>query len=285
MIQHRLTAEELLAYGRYLRQEGRSGGTVDKYLRDGRAFLAWLEGKTVTQESVVGWREHLLTRGYAPVTINSMLAALNGLFRFLDWTDCRGKFLKVQRRLFREPERELTRQEYERLVCSARGQGKERLALLLETICATGIRVSEVRFLTVEAARAGRAEIALKGKIRTILIPGKLARRLLRYAGQQKTASGEIFLTRGGRSLSRKQIWADMKALCRGAGVAATKVFPHNLRHLFARCFYRVSRDLVQLADVLGHSCVETTRIYLISTGAEHARTLERLGLVCQTKS
>ena len=271
MIQHRLTAEELLAYGRYLRQEGRSGGTVDKYLRDGRAFLAWLEGKTVTQESVVGWREHLLTRGYAPVTINSMLAALNGLFRFLDWTDCRGKFLKVQRRLFREPERELTRQEYERLVRSARGQGKERLALLLETICATGIRVSEVRFLTVEAARAGRAEISLKGKIRTILIPGKLARRLLRYAGQQKTASGEIFLTRGGRSLSRKQIWADMKALCRGAGVAATKVFPHNLRHLFARCFYRVSRDLVQLADVLGHSCVETTRIYLISTGAEHA--------------
>ena len=285
MIQHRLTAEELLAYGRYLRQEGRSGGTVDKYLRDGRAFLAWLEGKTVTQESVVGWREHLLTRGYAPVTINSMLAALNGLFRFLDWTDCRGKFLKVQRRLFREPERELTRQEYERLVRSARGQGKERLALLLETICATGIRVSEVRFLTVEAARAGRAEIALKGKIRTILIPGTLARRLLRYAGQQKTASGEIFLTRGGRSLSRKQIWADMKALCRGAGVAATKVFPHNLRHLFARCFYRVSRDLVQLADVLGHSCVETTRIYLISTGAEHARTLERLGLVCRTKS
>ena len=190
------------------------------------------------------------------------------------------KFLKIQRRLFRDDSRELTRPEYDRLLAAAREQGRERLALLLETICATGIRVSEVRYVTVETARTGRAEIALKGKIRTILLPGKLCRKLLKYARRQKIASGEIFLTRSGRGLSRKQIWAEMKSLCAKAGVAPTKVFPHNLRHLFARTFYRVCRDVARLADVLGHSSIETTRIYLISTGAEHATTLERMGLV-----
>ena len=190
------------------------------------------------------------------------------------------KYLKIQRRLFRDDSRELTRPEYDRLLAAAREQGRERLALLLETICATGIRVSEVRYVTVETARTGRAEIALKGKIRTILLPGKLCRKLLKYARRQKIASGEIFLTRSGRGLSRKQIWAEMKSLCAKAGVAPTKVFPHNLRHLFARTFYRVCRDVARLADVLGHSSIETTRIYLISTGAEHATTLERMGLV-----
>ena len=162
----------------------------------------------------------------------------------------------------------------------ARALGQERLALLMETVCATGIRVSEVRYITVEAARFGRAEIALKGKIRTILLPGKLCRKLLKYARKNKIASGEIFLTGGGRSLSRKQIWAEMKSLGKRAGIEPSKVFPHNLRHLFARMFYKVCRDVAKLADVLGHSSIETTRIYLISTGAEHARTLERLGLV-----
>ena len=157
---------------------------------------------------------------------------------------------------------------------------KERLALLMEAMCATGIRVSEVRYITVEAARAGRAEIALKGKIRTILLPGKLCRKLLKYAKKQNTGSGEIFLTRSGRGLSRRQIWAEMKAICAKAGGAPTKVFPHNLRHLFARTFYRVCRDVVQLADVLGHSSVETTRIYLASTGVEYVRRMDRLGLI-----
>ena len=167
-----------------------------------------------------------------------------------------------------------------RLTAAAHALGRERLALLMEAICATGIRVSEVRYLTVESVQRGKAEIALKGKIRTILIPGKLRRRLLSYAKRNKTASGEIFLTRSGKSLSRKQIWAEMKAVCRAAGVAASKVFPHNLRHLFARAFYRASRDVAKLADVLGHSSIETTRIYLISTGAEHARQMARLGLI-----
>ena len=188
--------------------------------------------------------------------------------------------MRLQRQLFRDGSRELTRAEYDRLIAAAHALGRERLALLMETICATGIRVSEVQYITMEAVRQSRAEITLKGKIRTILIPGKLRRKLLKYAQQNKTVSGEIFLTRNGKGLSRKQIWAEMKAICKAAGVAASKVFPHNLRHLFARVFYRVCRDVAKLADVLGHSSIETTRIYLISTGSEHARELERTGLV-----
>lgn len=192
------------------------------------------------------------------------------------------KFLKLQHRLFRKDSRELTREEYDRLLSDARARGQERLALLKEAICATGIRVSEVRYITAETARQGRAEIALKGKIRTILIPSRLCRKLLQYARKHKTASGEIFLTRSGQNLFRKQIWAEMKALCRRAGVQPSKVFPHNLRHLFARIFYRVCREAAKLADVLGNSSIETTRIYLITTGAEHARTLDRLQLILQ---
>ena len=198
----------------------------------------------------------------------------------MDWRDLRVRPLRLQRKLFRDESRDLSKAEYDRLVSTAERLGRERLALLLETICATGIRVSEVRYVTVEAAERGKAEISLKGKIRTILLPGKLCRKLLKYARKNKTASGEIFLTRNGTGLSRRQIWAEMKALCAEAGVEAGKVFPHNLRHLFARTFYHVCRDVAKLADVLGHSSIEATRIYLISTGAEHARTLERLGLV-----
>lgn len=280
MDKYRLTAERITAYSQTLRQEERSPGTIEKYLRDVRAFARWLDSAPVTKELATRWKEHLCDQGYAPATINSMLAALNGLFRFLGWDECRVKFLKIQRRLFRDAGRELTRPEYERLLETARGRGQERLALLMETICATGIRVSEVKYITVEAAQRGRAEISLKGKIRTILLPGKLCRKLLKYAKKHKTASGEIFLTRSGNSLSRRQIWAELKRLCKYAGVEPTKVFPHNLRHLFATTFYRACKDIVRLADVLGHSSIETTRIYLVTSGAEHIRQLDRLGLV-----
>ena len=280
MKDYHLTRTQIEAYTRHLQAEEKSPATAEKYLRDIRAFARWLEGRPVTKELTAAWKAYLLDRGYAPVTINSMLSALNGLFRFLGWEDCRVKFLKIQRRLFREAGRELTRREYERLRSAAGHRGQERLALVMEAICATGIRVSEVRYLTVEAARRGRAEIALKGKIRTILIPGKLARKLLRYAEKQKTASGEIFLTGNGKSLSRRQIWAEMKGLCRAAEVEPGKVFPHNLRHLFATVFYAACRDIVRLADVLGHSSINTTRIYLVTSGTEHAKALERLRLV-----
>ena len=275
-----VTKEEIRQFSDALAEEERSAGTIEKYVRDVRRFAVWLGGEEVSRERTAAWRDGLLERGYAPVTINSMVAAVNQFFTFLGWEECKVKALKIQRKLFRDDRRELTREEYQRLLDAAHGLGRERLALLLETICATGIRVSEVKYITVEAARAGRAEVSLKGKLRTILLPGKLCRKLKKYARAQKTASGEIFRTRSGKSLSRRQIWAEMKRLCKSAGVAPSKVFPHNLRHLFARTFYKVCRDVVKLADVLGHSSVETTRIYLISTGAEHAGILRKMRLI-----
>ena len=279
MIERKLTAERLAAYGQCLRREERAPGTVEKYLRDVRAFAAWTENRPITQELAADWKGRLLATGHVPGTVNSMLAALNSLFRFLGW-DIRVKFLKVQRRMFRDQSRELTREEYDLLVSTARAEGKERLALLMETICATGVRVSELKYLTVEAARSGRAEITLKGKIRVILLTNKLRRKLLKYTRKNKIASGEIFITRSGKGMSRRQIWAEMKGLCKAAGVDPEKVYPHNLRHLFARIFYKACKDIARLADVLGHSSIETTRIYLLTTGAEHTRQLERLGLV-----
>ena len=280
MSEHRPALEHIQAYADHLRLEEKSAATVEKYLRDVRAFARWLEGREITKERTAAWKTHLVERGYAPASVNAMLSALNSLLDFLGFGDCRVKFLKVQRRMFRDDSRDLTRSDYNALTAAAKAQNKTRLALLMEAICATGIRVSEVKYLTMEAARRGRAEVSLKGKIRTILIPGKLCRKLLQYGRAQKIASGEIFLTRSGRGISRKQVWAEMKAVCRKAGVADSKVFPHNLRHLFARAFYQASRDVVKLADVLGHSSIETTRIYLLSTGAEHARQLARLGLI-----
>jgi len=276
----RITAAQLAFFRQHLQEEERESATIEKYLRDTGSFAAWLEGRAVTKEQTSRWKEHLIRTGCQPVTVNAKLSALHKLFSLLGWSDCRVKYLRLQRRIFRHTEKELRKEEYCRLVETARGLGRERLALLMETICATGIRVSEVPYITVEALRAGRAEIALKGKIRTVLLPEKLRRKLLKYAGKRKIASGEVFLTRSGRGLSRRQIWGEMKALCQRAGVAASKVFPHNLRHLFAQAFYRACRDVVKLADVLGHSSIETTRIYLISTGVEHARQLERLGLI-----
>ena len=275
-----LTPEQIAAYGRHLKQEERASATVEKYLRDIQAFACWLDSEAVTKEAVTDWKEHLLAERRAPSTINTALAALNGLFRFLGWEDCRARFLKIQRRMFQDPARELARSDYDRLITAARELGRNRLALLMETICATGIRVSEVPYITVEAARKGRTEISLKGKIRVILIPGKLCRKLLKYAKTQKIASGEIFLTESGKSMDRRQIWREMKALCKYAGVDAARVFPHNLRHLFATAYYRAYKDIVKLADVLGHSSIETTRIYLLTSGTEHQRQLDRLGLV-----
>ena len=275
-----MISEQLASFRAYLQDEERSEATVEKYLCEVTQFAAWLNDTEVTKSAVAEWKEHLLTSGYEPSTVNGKLTALDRFFDFMGWPDCKVKHLKLQRRLFRDDSRELTKAEYERLIATAEGLGKERLALLMESICGTGIRVSEVQYLTVEAAQQGKVEIYLKGKVRTILIPGKLCKKLLKYAKKHKIASGEIFLTRGGKSLSRKQIWAEMKALCRKAGVTPSKVFPHNLRHLFARTFYRVCRDVARLADVLGHSSIETTRIYLISTGAEHAKTLDLLRLV-----
>ena len=274
-----ITTERIDAYCLSLLADERSAGTLEKYRRDLTAFSRWLDGRTVTKETAADWKTHLLNSGYAPRTINSMLAALNSFFRFMDW-HIKVRFLKIQRQLFRETSRELRRSEYDRLLAAAREDGQERLALLMETLCATGIRISELQYITLEAVRRGRADISLKGKIRTILIPRKLAKKLLAYARAAGIRGGEIFRTRTGRGLSRRQVWYELKRLCRAAGVAPSRVFPHNFRHLFAQTFYRATRDIAKLADVLGHSSIETTRIYLVTTGEEHQRQLDRLGLV-----
>lgn len=272
--------------------------TIKKYLRDIRIFAAWLgdqkndpdtraemEAKknrdiTVDKNAVAAWKAYLIEEGYASVTVNAMLSSLNGFFDFLGWEECKVKFLKIQRRIFRNQERELSKAEYQHLLDCAKKLENPRLLLLMETICATGIRVSEVKYITVEAITQRRADISLKGKVRTILLPGKLCKKLKAYAKKLKIKSGEIFITKNGKGISRHQIWGEMKRLCEKAEVNPTKVFPHNLRHLFARTFYGLSRDIVKLADVLGHSSIETTRIYLISTGETHARQMERMGLI-----
>lgn len=274
-----ITPTDIDGYCLSLRSDERAAGTVAKYRRDLAAFALWLDGRGVTKENAARWKTHLLERGCKPKTINSKLSAINGFFAFMGWP-IKVKFLKIQHQLFRDPAREMTRQEYDRLLTVAREAGQERLALIMETLCATGIRISELRYITVEAAKDGRATIALKGKIRTILLPTKLCRKLSKYAKKQKIASGAIFRTKSGKSITRRQVWYELKRLCQAAGVEPTKVFPHNFRHLFATTFYKACRDIARLADVLGHSNIETTRIYLAVSGAEQARQLDRLGLV-----
>ena len=275
-----LTEREMEKFEAYLRHDEREPATIEAYLRSLRKFAEWADGRAITKELAAEWKAELAGSGYRPVSVNAMLAAVNKFFACMGREDCKVRYLKLQRRMFRRAERDLTKEEYRRLVEAAKAKGNVRLQLLLETICATGIRVSEVRYITVEAAQEGRTTISLKGKIRTILLPGKLCRRLLKYAKKQKITSGEIFLTRGGKPMGRCQIWTEMKRLCKKAGVEPSKVFPHNLRHLFATIYYQIYKDIAKLADILGHSSIETTRIYLMTTGQEHRRQLERLQLV-----
>lgn len=275
-----ITREIIDGYRNYLYWEEKAAATIKKYVREVGIFAAWLSEREVTKELASQWKEELKNAGYDPRTVNAMLSAVNGFFSFMGWSDCRVKFIKIQRQMFRDASKDLDLEEYKRLVDTAYRLGKRRLGLVTETICGTGIRVSELAYITVDAVKAGKAEILLKGKVRVILISERLVRKLLDYAREQKIISGEIFLTRNGKSLSRRQIWAELKKLCAAAGVEDSKVFPHNLRHLFAKTFYQSCGDIVRLADVLGHSSIDTTRIYLLSTGAEHMRQLDCLGLV-----
>ncbi len=276
----RISQDMIGSFVAHLRSEEREESTIQKYCHNVEEFAVWLEGREVTKAVAVEWKESLQDGRFAPATVNGKIAAVNAFFRFAGWEECHLRALRLQRRVFRDPGRDLTQGEYEKLIQAAYARNDERLALLMETICATGIRVSEVKYITVKAVNQGRAVIALKGKIRTIILPGKLCKRLQKYIKKNKIASGEVFLTGSGKGMSRRQIWAEMKKICLFAHVEPSKVFPHNLRHLFAQTYYKVYRDIVKLADVLGHSSVETTRIYLISTGQEHARQMDRLGLV-----
>ncbi len=277
MRERNITEEQIQSYHQYLIRDEKSTATVEKYLRDVRAFSVFAGGAAVTKELTVAYKKELL-KNYAPHSINSMLAGVNSFLSFMGWMDCKVKLLKLQRQVFCAEDRELTRAEYERLLKAA--EKNEQLRLVMQTICATGIRVSELRFFTVEAVKRGEVVVSCKAKTRTIFIPSKLRKRLLDYAQKQNIRSGVIFLAKSGKPLDRKTIWAQMKGLCKAAGVKPGKVFPHNLRKLFARTFYGIEKDIAKLADILGHSSIDTTRIYIMTTGTEHRRKIERLGLV-----
>jgi site-specific recombinase XerD len=272
----KITEGHITGYLDYLRNEERATATIEKYARDVRAFAAWLDGAAVTKETAIKYKREI-SETHAVASVNAAVAALNGFFAFHNY-GIKLKPLKVQRKTFAAKERELTRAEYERLLAAA--WQNERLNLVMQAICSTGIRVSELQFITVESARTGQAEITNKGKTRPVLLPQKLNAALLAYAKKRGINSGSIFITKTGKPLDRKNIWADMKKLCETANVPPSKVFPHNLRHLFARTFYGIDNDLSRLADLLGHSSIDTTRIYVMESGEEHRRRVDRLGLV-----
>ena len=278
-MEHRnLSPQHLKLFREYLIREEKSTATIEKYLRDAHAFLQYAEDQTITKELMVLYKRELQLKGYAVRSINSMLASLNSLMDFLDWTDCKVKNLRCQRQTYCAEDKELSKVEYMRLLEAAKG--REQLNLVLQTICGTGIRVSELRYFTVEAVSRGEIVVQSKSKTRTILVPGKLKKLLLRYAKDHKIHYGTIFVTRKGNPLDRSNIWAQMKRLCQAAGVNPSKVFPHNLRKLFARTFYGIEKDIAKLADILGHSSINTTRIYIMTPGTDHRRKIEELGLV-----
>ena len=276
---HYLTNKEIEKFRNYLREEEKSENTMEKYIRDVTAFSAFCDG-TITKDTVIAYKQNLIDSGYAVRSINSMLASINSLFSFLGWYELRVKSLKVQQQVFCPEEKEMTKAEYERLCRTAERKQNERLCLMLQTICGTGIRVSELQFITVEAVRKGEATVSLKGKTRSIFIVRDLQKKLLRYISEQHIMTGAIFITRTGKPMSRTNIWREMKSLCIEAEVNPEKVFPHNLRHLFARVFYGIEKDIAKLADILGHSSINTTRIYIISTGTEHRQRMERMRLI-----
>jgi len=274
-----IEAAQLERFRNAMLEDEKGSATIAKYSRDVESFLAFAEGTEITKEVVIRYKQHL-TEKYAPSSVNSMLAALNRFLKEIGRYDCVVKALRIQRQAFRGKERELTKAEYYRLLDAARKKGDNRLYMLMQTICATGIRVSELRFITVEALQRGRATVSLKGKTRQVLIPKALSKELTRYVKERGIKTGSIFVTSSGKPMDRSNILHRMKALCETARVAKEKVFPHNLRHLFACLYYKMEKDLSRLADLLGHSSLNTTRIYTSLSGAEQQRQIDRLGLV-----
>ena len=272
--------DQIKEYKTHLINEEKSRATIEKYVRDIEVFCEWLSGRELTKELALEYKAELI-ENYAPTSVNSILASLNGFFAYNEWHEIRLKNLKIQRRIFCQREKELTKGEYERLLKAAKNKKNERIYLVMQTICATGIRVSELSYITAEAVRCGQAQVKLKGKIRMIILNKDLCRVLKKYMQEQGITTGCVFVTRNGKPLDRHGIWKSMKDLCESAGVSREKVFPHNLRHLFAKTYYSLQKDIVRLADILGHSSINTTRLYTIENGDEHRRQMERMGLVC----
>ncbi len=279
MLMRVITKKKIEKYKMHLANEEKSFSTIDKYIRDIEGFAVWISGKSVEKSDVIAYKSQL-TEQYAIASVNSKLASLNSFFGFMEWYDLRVKNIKMQRKIFTCTEKELGKEEYMRLLYAAKSQKNERLYLLMQTVCSTGIRVSELRYITVEAVRRGGAEISCKGKRRQVFIPKQLCHTLKKYIKDKKIKSGAIFVTKNGNPLDRSNIWSDMKKLCKAAHVSEKKVFPHNLRHLFARTYYSMEKDIARLADILGHSSINTTRIYTMESGEIHRMQIQKLGLL-----
>ncbi len=275
----KITDKSIEAFKRYLQEEERATATIEKYIRDITAFCKWLGGRGIDKRAVLDYKEFLIEK-YAPASVNSILSSLNSFFAFAEWHDCHVRTLKIQKQIFVKSEKELTKAEYEKLLGAARKKGDGRLYYLMQTLCNTGIRISELKYIDADAVRSGKAVIRCKGKMRVVILIAPLCKMLKEYMKEQGIVSGGVFQTKSGKPLDRSNIWRMLKALCESAGVPKDKVFPHNFRHLFARTFYSLQKDVVRLADILGHSSINTTRVYTMESGAEHRKQMQKLGLL-----
>lgn len=274
-----IISEKIKEFESYLKENERTNNTIEKYIRDITAFAEWMKGTEMTKELVLEYKAYI-SQKYAVASVNSMLSSLNSFFDFAELPQYKVKTIKMQRTIFADERKELTKQEYEKLLSTAKDRGQHRLYMVMQTICALGLRVSELQYITVSAVRQGYARIDCKGKMRTVLMPRAICKMLTKYIKKNKITSGSVFITKNGKPLDRSNIWSAMKALCKEAGVSEEKVFPHNLRHLFARTYYKLRKDIVRLADILGHSSINTTRIYTMESGENHRLTMEKLGLL-----
>lgn len=274
-----ISKKSIVKFRIYLIEEEKSASTVDKYIRDVAAFINWLNGRKADKKSVLEYKNMLMEK-YAPASVNAALSSLNSFFSYKDWNCLKVKTIKIQRQIFSCKKTELTKREYERLLDEAFKEGNKRLYYLMQAICATGIRVSEHRFITVESLKTGYAYINCKGKMRTVIFPKQLCRMLLKYTDSIGITTGSVFVSKKGKPIDRSNIWRDMKKLCHSSGISREKVFPHNLRHLFARTYYSIQKDVVRLADILGHSSINTTRIYTMEQGDIHRKQIQKLGLL-----
>ena len=274
-----ISVKSVQKFKEYLIETEKADATIEKYIRDITAFAAWLDGKIPDKCKVLEYKGVLIQK-YKPTSVNSVLSSLNAFFEYCNWFKLKVKSIKLQRQIFSDSKKQLTKEEYGKLLDTAKAKGNERLYLIMQTICVLGIRVSELKYITVQAIRNMRTEISCKGKTRTVLIPKNLCRLLKKYADHKNIKHGSVFITKTGQPVNRSNIWSDMKQLCKIAGVSRDKVFPHNLRHLFARTYYSIEKDIVRLADILGHSNVNTTRIYTMETGETHRLQIQKLGLL-----
>ena len=271
--------ETVKKFEHYLHENEKAPATIGKYIADVKAFADFLNSESISKEKLVEYKRTLIEK-YAPASVNAAIASINCFLKFIGLQNLCVKSLKIQRRIFTDRERDLSKDEYKRLLRAAEKKDNKRILYLMQTICATGIRVSEVKYITIEAVRCGRVQIDCKGKMRIVMIPDKLCKALAKYAKSRKIKEGPVFVTKNGKPVDRSNIWHEMKKLCKIANVSEKKVFPHNLRHLFARTYYSVQKDIVRLADILGHSSINTTRIYTMETGEIHLKQISKLGLL-----